>query len=140
MLQPMGRLRIDSTHSCRAALEAGANPSASHRGGISPLHIASWRGHLGVVQCVCHHRWERGLTRICRRALLEYRASGSNTNDKGQTPLDLAIYQAHRNILVYLVVWQPNRGAHACCRGTLRLPHCWRSPQQKCPPALCPLW
>ena len=69
----------------RALVEAGADLNQARESGATPLHAASYKGHLAVV-----------------KYLVEAGADLNPGNYEGSTPLALACRAGHKKVVAYL--------------------------------------
>ena len=67
-------------------LERGANPNATDKGGMTPIHLATLEGHMAIV-----------------KQLLAKKVDLTAANDRGMTPL-------HKKKVLFLVDMSTKRG------------------------------
>jgi ankyrin repeat protein len=80
----------------RFLVEHGADAAAQDGDGWTPLHFASWCGHLDVA-----------------RLLVEHGADAAAQDRRGSTPLRLASSSGHRDLARFLIEHGANAAAHA---------------------------
>ena len=79
---------ISTFHVVQCLLDHGADKGKANNNGVSPLYIASRKGHSAVVQC-----------------LVEQGADVNKTADGGWTPLHIAAQEGHTEVLTCLMNW-----------------------------------
>lgn len=134
-------------------------PSATRQAvdvhGRTALHIAAWRGHTVLMECLLTHgiefdaRDKRGRTALhyaarhghveCVQQLLNKGVLIDASDSRGQTPLHLAARWGHANVLSVLASAKGNTHARDA-RGQLPLHLCARYGHLSCVALLCCEW